>query len=79
MSETNHTTSSYEPITNSPFVMVGKDGHYFIGFGKYKITEDAPSKEEALEELEKNKWNVITNIAIIIASEAMEKEVKNEQ
>lgn len=79
MSETKHTTSSYEPITNSPFVMVGKDGQFFIGFGRYRITEDAPSKEEALEELEKNKWNVITNIAIIVASEAMEKEVKNEQ
>ena len=79
MSETKHTTSSDGPIQNSPFVMVGKDGQYFVGFGKYRITENAPSKEEALEELENNKWNVITNIAIIIASEAMEKEVKNEQ
>ena len=79
MSDTNHTSSSYEPITNSPFVMVGKGGQYFVGFGKYRITEHAQSKEEALEELENNKWNVITNIAIIVASEAMEKEMKNEQ
>ena len=79
MSEEKHTSSSYEPIQNSPFVMVGKDGQYFVGFGKYRITEIAPNKEEALEELEINKWNVITNIAIIVASEAMEKEMKNEQ
>ena len=79
MSEEKHTTSSYEPIHNSPFVMVGKDGQYFVGFGRYRTTEDTASKEEALEELENNKWNVITNIAIIVASEAMEKEVKNEQ
>lgn len=79
MSEQKHTSSSYEPIQNSPFVMVGRDGQYFVGFGKYRITENAPSKEEALEELENNKWNVIANIAIIVTSEAMEKEVKNEQ
>ena len=79
MSDEKHTTSSYEPIQNSPFVMVGKDGQYFVGLGKYRITENAPSKEEALEELENNKWNVIANIAIIVTSEAMEKEMKNEQ
>lgn len=76
MYDTNHTTSSYEPIQNSPFVVVGKDGQYFVGFGRYRITEDAPSKEEALKELENNKWNIITNIAIIVANEAMNNEAK---
>ena len=75
MSEKNNISSSYAPIANSPFVMVSRDGQYFVGFGKYKVTEETSSEEEALQLLEDNKWNVITNIAIIVASEMLEKEV----
>lgn len=59
--------TSYEPIENTPFFMVGSEKKgYFIALGNHRMTEPKPTKEEAREELEIKKWNIIANLFIVM-------------
>lgn len=53
-----------ESIENCPFSLVGNEEHgYFIGFGKYRLTEREKDKQSALEWLDdSNKWDMIVRI-----------------
>lgn len=54
-------------IENTPFIMVHTNNKWFITLAQYKLTEPQETEEEALKEIEENKWNnILTIIAIII-------------
>ena len=54
------------PIENSPFYVVSKENKHFVAFGKYKITEEKDTIEEAFESIEKPNWNTIISVISIV-------------
>lgn len=59
-----------EKIINTPFEIVGNtENGYFIAMGKYKITENKQSIEDAKKTLNTEQWIIITNMIILIAAE----------
>lgn len=54
-------------IEGTPFVIIKKEEKYFLTFGKYQISDALDSEHEIMEYLLDNSWNIITNIAGIIA------------
>lgn len=57
-------------IQNAPFEVVGNEEiGYFIAFGKYKLTTNYNTIEEAQERIEKDQWTIIINLMIIIANQ----------
>lgn len=56
-----------EAIPNTPMRLVGSDElGYALTVGAYRVTEAAPTKEEALQKLETEKYNIMANITCII-------------
>lgn len=49
-------------IENTPFEFVNKGEGWFIGMSPFILTPTFEQKEEALQFLERNKWNIIINI-----------------
>lgn len=71
---------SNEPIKGTPFRMVGNEFNgYFIGLKNYKITDTYDTKEEALERLEAEKWEVIARIITIMYAVIKEEEDKQKE
>ncbi|AXH75282.1 MAG: hypothetical protein [Microviridae sp.] len=67
---------SNESIKGTPFKITGnEDLGYFLSMGKYRLTEPTKTKEEVLNELEENKWQIICRT--IHAYIAFNEEVKN--
>lgn len=65
---------SVETIDGTPLAVVGNDEEgYFIAMGQYKMTEIQKTKEEALENLKYNEWNIILRMmsAVIEINEKM--------
>ena len=60
------------PIENSPFYVVSKDDKHFVAFGKYKITEEKNTIEEAFESIEKPNWNTIISVISIVTENLTE-------
>lgn len=59
-----------EKIEGTPFWIIGQEEkEWFITMKNYKITEAKGTKEEAIEELEKNKWSVIAAVCEIVTIE----------
>lgn len=63
-----------ESIENTPFVLVrilkGEEAHeenveWFIGYSGERITDTFKTKEEALNQLETNKWELIFHLVIV--------------
>lgn len=56
-----------EPITNSPFRLIGNINQgYAIAIGNHRLTEPKPTKKEAIEELDHNRWNITANMIVAI-------------
>lgn len=54
-------------VDGTPFYVVGtEEKGYFVVLGKYKIAETGKTEEEAIENLEKDKWKVIVNLITTI-------------
>lgn len=68
-----------EQIENTPFWVVGNENTgYCLVFGKYKMTEYVPTRAEAYELLETQKWDILCKIVIgIINDKDMDWEEKN--
>lgn len=61
----------------TPFYVVGTpERGYFVTFGKYKITEQKPTKVEAIGDLEKERWNVTVTVAGLVQEMMIEEEVR---
>lgn len=41
---------------------------WFLSIGKYIITEPFPTKEEAISQLELDKWNIIMKMIILVVN-----------
>ena len=78
----NHKEQSSEliervPLPWSPFTIVGTpERGYFIAFGKYQLTTPMPTKAEAVEQLEKEKWQVHVTVAGLVQEMMIEEESK---
>lgn len=47
-------------IAGTPFYLVGNEEHgYIITMGKFKLTQNKPTKEEAMNLLTTDYWNII--------------------
>lgn len=57
-------------IQNAPFEVVGNEEiGYFIAFGKYKLTTNYNTIEEAQQRIEYDKWEIMINLIIIIVNQ----------
>lgn len=65
-----------EPVTGTPFTLVGHEGKYFIVMGDYRLTEPTTTKEETLKKLRTEKYNIILAIATIVYEKMKETEPK---
>lgn len=68
--ETNKENSSLivrEQIPNTPFYIIKNlENKWFLVMGDHRITELKETKEEALDELENNKWFITMSMAAIV-------------
>lgn len=56
-----------ERIENTPYTIIGnQEKGYFLAFGKYKVIENKPTKQEVRDELEKRKWFVMIDTVICL-------------
>lgn len=56
-----------ERIENTPYTIIGnQEKGYFLAFGKYKVIENKPTKQEVRDELEKRKWFVMMDTVVCI-------------
>lgn len=67
----NHTNNSQlvsrEEIDGTPFHIIGnEDVGYFLAFGRYKLTENQPTKETVLLLVEAEKWNILANMIALM-------------
>ena len=70
------TPLSRHEVEESPFTVVGNDENGWVGtMGKYRITEQFNSKEEAIKDVEVITWNRIVQVLILVNQL---KEVDNE-
>lgn len=68
-----------EQIPKTPFWVVGnKEKGYFLTYGKWKITDNFQSMEEAKTALHEEQWHIMTILAGIIADELLQKTRKQE-
>lgn len=59
-----------EDIPNTPFKISGnEDKGYFITLGKYKLTNNYITIEQAKDAILTNQWTIIMNMIILISSE----------
>lgn len=71
----NSTLAENIPVPNTPFVARMRDEKWFITMGDYAITEKFDTKEDAINTLETNRWEItVTLIAI-----ALDKVLTDEQ
>lgn len=71
------TPLSRHEVEESPFTVVGNDENGWVGtMGKYRITEQFGSKDEAIEDVRVITWNRIVQVLILVNQL---KEVDNEQ
>lgn len=61
----------------TPFHVVGRaDTGYFVAFGRYRLTDTYSTKAEAIEALEKEKWNTTVKVAGLVQEMMIEEEVR---
>lgn len=63
-----------ENIKNTPFIVVGNEEKgYILTLGKFKLTENMPTKEEAIALLYTDKWHIILRMITTIHETIMMK------
>lgn len=64
------------PIEGTPFTLWedfrGEKPKSYITMGNYKISEDCDTQQEAREYLEKNFWEVLTQVIVIVGEKTEE-------
>lgn len=59
--------SNIEKIEDTVFSIVNDpDNGWFLAIGHNRITEPVPTQKECLELLDKDKWNIIMKMIIIV-------------
>jgi len=66
-------TVNVTPIDNSPFSLVeethNEEKIYFATMGRYKLTENKPTKDEIINEILDVNWNNITRLCMLIVED----------
>lgn len=63
-------------IGDTPFTVITTEGKSFGTLGKYRITEDAQTKAEIVEELQRFSWNTVLKLLAIIVPEEVKRGVQ---
>lgn len=63
-------------VEGTPFTAVTDSDGTFITLGRYKLTERFDTVENAMQNMEENKWTQILNIVAIVQEKIIEKEKK---
>jgi len=63
---------TYEKIKGTPFTLVRHEMNWFIALGNNRITTPTETKEETLEKLETEKWEIVMHLAIIAVTKTKE-------
>lgn len=61
-----------ERIPETPFYLIGQVDKWMITFKNYRITDLYETAEEALESIEKNKWDIIMRMTAIVHESMIE-------
>lgn len=61
-----------EPIEGTPFTLITTQGKSFGVLGKYALTEKYDTKEEVLDYMDKNFWNLVITVSTLTAEQAWE-------
>jgi len=78
LNKNSHLTTN-EPIEETPFRLVGNtETGYAITMGKYRLTKWTKTKEEALNKLETESWNIIANMIVVINEQKELYEIEKE-
>lgn len=60
------------PIPNTDFEIVGNEDYgYFVGWGKFRLTETKKSEIEAIDTLNIEQWRITVKIAAIVHENLM--------
>lgn len=66
-----------EPVEHTPFHVIGNEEKgYFLAIGMHRLTEPKESQHEAIECLDKDFWNILTNVVIAMQRLVLEAEKK---
>lgn len=66
---------SRTPVKGTPFYIIEVDGEYIIAMGMTRMSEKTfKSEEEAIKEIKKKPWDMITAMAITITRQVNEYE-----
>lgn len=61
----------------TPFYVVGTpEKGYFVSFGKYRLTDSKPTKVEAVNDLEKERWTITAKVAGLVQEMMIEEEIR---
>lgn len=61
-----------QQLEGTPFWIIKMENEYNLIFGKYKITQTPFKDKKTLTQwLNKNQWNIITQLAMIIANDIL--------
>lgn len=63
-----------EHIEKTPFTLITRDGKSFLAFGKYKVSSEYHSKEEAMGALTNDFWEIQLNVITLIITLEKDKE-----
>jgi len=65
----------YEQVPNTPFTIVKQNDKWFVTMGKYRLSEQLETKQEALEESQNESWfRMMQIMRIMIEQYEVEKE-----
>lgn len=77
---TNEQLTQREKIPGTPFTLIYQDNiGWFVVMGDHRLTEPTLSKEEQIEKLETNKWELITTVVISVVERLKQYEQINLQ
>lgn len=66
-----------EKIEDTVFSIVNGPEGWFLSIGKSRVTECYKTRDEAIDRLEVDKWNILMKMIIIVVDVAMNEEVIN--
>lgn len=68
----NSTLYDVEKLGNTPFALIKQENKYFLVLGNNRVTEKYETREEAIEQLEVSKWDLILHLAIVVTERILE-------
>lgn len=67
----NYLIRNKEQIPNTPFWVLETEQGWFLVLGAHRLSKQYKSKKDAIEHIEKHKWEVITQLILIVTKKDM--------